>query len=194
MDKFQNKYRIPSARAQWHGYDGGMYFVTICAAGKAHLFGEVRDMQMHLSDIGRIAHDNFANVSVHYPYAEIPLFTVMPNHIHAIVIINGNETPYDRRAHHVETRCATSLHGIQPNDWMINVANMQGWLSVVMGGLKSAITKYARQNRSPFAWQPRFYDRIIRSQDELNRIAEYIETNVAKWDLDELNEVNNKYK
>lgn len=46
---------------------------------------------MLLSDVGRIAYDNFANVTVHYPYAEIPLFTVMPNHIHAIVVIDGNK-------------------------------------------------------------------------------------------------------
>ena len=91
MDKFQNKYRIPTARAQWHGYDGGIYFVTICTAERLHLFGEITDSQMLLSDVGRIAYDNFANVTVHYPYAEIPLFTVMPNHIHAIVVIDGNK-------------------------------------------------------------------------------------------------------
>ena len=45
---------------------------------------------MQLSDIGNIAKDCFAQISVYYPYAEIPLFTIMPNHIHAIVIINGD--------------------------------------------------------------------------------------------------------
>ena len=40
-DKYQNKYRIASARAPWHGYDGGVYFVTICTAGKKHYFGHV---------------------------------------------------------------------------------------------------------------------------------------------------------
>ena len=70
---------------------------------------------------------------------------------------------------------------------MKNVANMQGWLSVVIGGLKSAITKYARQNGIPFAWQSRFHDRIIRNQEELNCITAYIENNVAKWDMDEMN-------
>jgi hypothetical protein len=28
--KFQNKYRIPSARARWHDYSGGAYFITVC--------------------------------------------------------------------------------------------------------------------------------------------------------------------
>ena len=63
---------------------------------------------------------------------------------------------------------------------------MKGWLSVVVGGLKSSISKFAHENAIPFAWQPRFHDRIIRDTDEMNRIAEYIEQNVAKWAYDEL--------
>lgn len=41
MDKFQNTYRIPSARADWHGYGGGVYFVTICTQNREHYFGEI---------------------------------------------------------------------------------------------------------------------------------------------------------
>jgi len=70
---------------------------------------------------------------------------------------------------------------------MTNIANMQGWLSVVIGGLKSAITRYAHDNEIPFAWQTRFYDHIVRSQEELNRIGEYIQSNVVKWSIDKLN-------
>jgi len=68
-----------------------------------------------------------------------------------------------------------------------NTALMQGWLSVVVGGIKSAITKFSRQIGIPFAWQARFYDHIIRNQDEMDRIVRYIGNNVAKWELDELN-------
>lgn len=48
-----------------------------------------------LSEIGRYAYEQFMNVKTHYPYAEIPLFVVMPNHIHAIVMIDGNHVPYN---------------------------------------------------------------------------------------------------
>lgn len=40
-EKFQNKYRVPSARAPWHGYNGGVYFVTICTQNREHYFGEI---------------------------------------------------------------------------------------------------------------------------------------------------------
>ena len=200
MDKFQNKYRIPTARAQWHGYDGGIYFVTICTAERLHLFGEITDSQMWLSDIGRIAYDNFVNVTVHYPYAEILLFTVMPNHIHAIVVIDEKEYNKKSSSPSVETMCTSSLQQQQRwktdivNDKMRIISHKRGALSIVIGGLKRAVTCYAHENGIKFAWQSRFHDRIIRNQEELNRIAEYIETNVAKWDLDELNEINNNDK
>ena len=99
-DKYQNKYRIPSARAQWHDYNGGEYFVTICTEHRKHYFGEIRNDEMILSDIGKYAVENLEQITEHYPYCEIPLFVVMPNHIHAIVIVAdvmvNNANPVDR--------------------------------------------------------------------------------------------------
>ena len=86
-DRWQNKYRIESARANWHDYDGGSYFITICTKNREHFFGEIVDGEIVLSDIGKFADEQFKNVSSHYPYAEIPLWTIMPNHVHAIVVI-----------------------------------------------------------------------------------------------------------
>ena len=173
-DLFQNKYKIESARAEWHDYNGGSYFITICTKDREHYFGEIVDGEMVLSDIGKYADEQFNNVSSHYPYAEIPLWTIMPNHLHAIVVIDGNKTKYDRRV--VETWRAASLQ---------EIANLQGWLSVVIGGLKSSITRFANEKQIDFAWQPRFHDHIIRDNGELNRITSYIENNVANWKDDE---------
>ena len=222
-DRFHDRYRIPSARAQWHNYDGGEYFVTVCTRNREHYFGEIADGEMHLSGMGQYAHEQMRDVTIHYPYAEIPFWVVMPNHIHAIVIIDGDNIPTERRnikkwrdnmetCHtktgmcrvnmepcrtnvetrrtNVETRRATSLQTWQRPDgdeMKRNTAFMQGWLSVVVGGIKSAITKFSRQNGIPFAWQARFHDHIIRNQDEMDRIVRYIGNNVAKWESDELN-------
>ena len=90
MEKFQNKYCIPSARANWHNYNGGVYFVTICTKNREHYFGEIcPGPQMQLSPIGQYVYEQFINVKTHYPYAKIPLFVIMPDHIHAIVTIDG---------------------------------------------------------------------------------------------------------
>ena len=181
---FQNKYRVTSTRLQWHEYDGGAYFVTVCTGGKIHYFGEIADGEIKMTAIGQYAHDNLQNITAHYPYAEIPMFVVMPNHVHAIIFINNTKLVNKPQRRHVlvEPRRATALQRR-----MTDIANMQGWLSVVVGGFKSAITKYARQHGLQFAWQPRFYDHVIRNHHEINHIAEYIGNNVTRWDLDELN-------
>ena len=203
-DLFHNRYRIASPRAIWHDYNGGIYFVTICTKGRVHYFGEishgdsnVAEPIVNLTIIGQYTNIQFSNVTSHYPYAKIPLWVVMPNHIHAVVIIEGNEIPYDNRmgepmkGNIVETMCTSSLREKRwkHNDIdvkMQNVSLHRGKLSTAIGGLKRAISRYAHENAIPFAWQPRFHDRIIRNTDEMNRIAEYIEQNVAKWSYDEL--------
>jgi len=61
---------------------------------------------------------------------------------------------------------------------------MQSWLSIVVRQLKQSITRFAKNNNIPFAWQSRFHDHIIRNNDDRNAIAEYIENNVVKWEYD----------
>ena len=182
-DKFLGKYRRQSARAMWHDYDGGLYFVTICTKERVHYFGEISENEMHLTEVGQYVVEQIRNVQVHYNYAKIPLWVVMPNHLHAIVIIDGDNIPYKRRVvktldgSMVESRRATTLQ-------QRGIANMQGWLSVVVGGIKSAVTKFANERGIPFAWQTRFHDRIVRDTCEMNQIADYIENNVQKWEMD----------
>ncbi len=197
---------------------------------------------MELTPLGVYLSENLENITEHYPYANIALYVVMPNHWHAIVYIDSKKTPYPRRTQQqmtenkvddgvtdgilaetnrgggddgfvnfddiVETRRATSLHHAmslqnlqnphnnpQPentpdtkNKQMQDLAHQQGWLSVAIGGVKSAITKFANHNQLVFAWQVRFHDHLIRDEGELNRITFYIDNNVALWDDDCFNE------
>ena len=172
MDKFKDKYRITSARAPWHEYDGGCYFVTICTADKTHYFGEIRNGVMELSEIGHIACKSMKDITSFYPYARIPQYTVMPNHIHAIITIDGSAASGNKVPNHT-----TADRNPMKNKC----------LGTVIRGIKARITHFAHKHDTPFAWQSRFYDRIIRNKDEMNRIALYMEHNVAQWDLDELN-------
>ena len=185
---FLNHYRITSARARWHHYNAGIYFVTVCTHNRIHYFGEIvetwratslqtnQQQINNLSVIGKYLDKQILDIQTHYPYAQIPVWVVMPNHFHAIVVIDGQKIPAKTRRTKtiVETWRAASL---QYNE----IANMQGWLSVVIGGLKSSVTRFANENKISFSWQPRFHDHIIRDNDELNRITEYIDNNVANW-------------
>lgn len=113
-----------SPRASFHNYSGGDYFVTICTGDKKHYFGKIRHGEMLLSAIGKYCHRQISELPQHYPYAEIPLFVIMPNHIHAIIHIKNTDSS---SSHHPTPSSRTSL-------------------SVIIGGLKRAVTMYARRN------------------------------------------------
>ena len=186
--KFKDRYRIPSARASWHDYLGGAYFVTICTKDRGFYFGKINEEQMCLSEIGRYADEQFRDVSLNYPYAEIPVYVVMPNHIHAIVFIN------DRR-----DTCRDAIHRVSGPELPVESNKERGGvtgnnnpmlyrsLGTVIRGLKARVTHYANEKGIEFAWQSRFHDRIIRDQKDLNETALYVEKNVVKWPEDEMN-------
>ena len=89
MKRFAGKYRIPSARAPWWDYaNDGAYFVTICTAHRECCFGDVADGKMHFSTLGQIANNIWEEIPRQFPYAELGVYQVMPNHVHGIIVIN----------------------------------------------------------------------------------------------------------
>ena len=188
-NKYHNKYRVDTALAQWHDYDGGIYFITICTKNREHFFGKIEHEEMFLSIIGKHTRQNIEQITSHNPYAEVPLYVIMPNHLHFIVVIDHDKTPHDKRSINisrtqstVETFPETSLQRMVPIEY---ATSMQSWLSVVIRQFKQSITRFANENGIDFAWQPRFHDHIIRNNDDLNQIATYIENNVIRWQEDE---------
>jgi len=196
-DKFQNKYHIPSARAVWHDYNGGDYFITICTAERMHYFGEINNGEMVFNNLGQKLNELVRDTKTHNPYCEMPLYQIMPNHVHLIVCVDGRDAACRDAACHVSTEntkinakrnaaCHVSTNDKRTvkNEKMQDIAEECGLLSTAMGGLKSALTKYANLNKIKFGWQTRFHDHIIRSQEEMNMIAKYIENNVTTWEND----------
>ncbi len=173
MRKYRDLYRIPSNRYECHTYDDGVYFVTICTVDRAHFFGEVVDGNMCLNTLGRCVDDHIGRLPELVHYADIPLWVVMPNHVHLLVYIDPLE--------HEETRERQEEH-------FVHISPRKGSLGAVVRSLKSGVTKWANEQKMDFAWQTRYHDRIVRTHDELNTIATYIENNPARWAEDEMYE------
>ncbi len=173
-DLYKNKYRIPTARAAWHDYNGGSYFVTICTKNRECYFGHISNGEMGYSDLGQSSINCLEQIPAHFPHVEIPTFIVMPNHIHAIIIINALDPNM------VETQNFASLH----NETKQKFGPQSKNLASVVRGFKIGVTKYANDHDISFAWQPRFHDHIIRNVHEMNHIADYINTNVIRWKKD----------
>ena len=87
---YTNTLKLPqrkNIRAEFHDYSGGEYFITICTKDKVHYFGKIKNGQMIFSRIGNYAHEAMDTLHTHYSYVEIPLFVIMPNHVHAVIVI-----------------------------------------------------------------------------------------------------------
>ena len=175
-EKFRNRYRIPSARASWWDYAApGAYFITICTAGRAHLFGEVRNGRMLLSPLGEIVREEWEKSFDMRQELECDIYVIMPNHIHAIVRIIDFPAV-------VETHGRASLPPPPQNTGVAYRAPKS--ISSFVAGFKSAATKRInvfRNTPGAAVWQPRFYDHIIRDAQSYERIAAYIASNPARW-------------
>lgn len=192
MDKFQNKYRIPSARLRnWDYGWNAPYFITICTQHRQHYFGHIVEMQntvssykMQLSEIGCIANTCWHEIPQHFPFVQLGPFVVMPNHVHGIIIINK---PNDER--YVETQNFASLQQQQqqqsPSKNKFGPQSKN--LASIIRGFKIGVTKNARNIHAEFAWQPRFHDHIIRDDNSYQRISQYIYTNPDNWTKDKFN-------
>lgn len=193
--KFQNKYRVESARlSSWNYGWNGAYFVTICTQNREPFFGEISSKKMHLSEIGKIADTCWQDIPNHFPFVQLGEFIVMPNHVHGIIII---DKPNDGT---VETQDFTTenIPKFNPNSETQDFASLPNLkqtpqnefgpqsknLASIIRGFKIGVTKNTRKIRSDFKWQSRFHDHIIRNEESFQRISEYIRVNPTNWKKD----------
>jgi len=180
-DKYQNKYRIQSARLpSWNYSSNAAYFITICTVNREHYFGEIIQHNMQLSEIGKKANDNWLDIPNHFSFVVLDAFVIMPNHVHGIIVIDKPIA--------AETLHATSLQSSKSpsikNKIMADISPKPGSLSTITRSFKSSVTKWCNENKIQFGWQSRFHDHIIRNNDEFRRIRNYIINNPANWKED----------
>lgn len=161
-------YNRQTPRAQWHHYNDGDYFVTICTKNREHYFGKVVNDTVQLTKIGEFLKLQIENTEkIRNGDVTIPIYVIMPNHVHLIIAVRTDAVRTD------EGGCK---FGMQSKN-----------LPSIIRGIKCSVTKYALQNNIPFGWQSRYNDHIIRNQTEMNNIAAYIENNPKMWYRDRNN-------
>ena len=133
---------------------------------RREVWGRVEDGAMRLNHFGRLVEECWRDLPNHHVGVELDAFMVMPNHVHAILFLTqaGFEAPYQ------------AAFGPVP-------ANS---LSSVMGAFKAAVTRAVNRKRGAqtTVWQERFYERIIRAEEELDVIRRYVRKNPANWPQD----------
>ena len=174
-ERYKNKYKITSNRLQGYDYGSeGAYFITICTAKHLIEFGTVDNDKMHLNTFGKIVFDEWQKTEKIRKTVILGEFCVMPNHFHAILFFDNPLIPAENNRL-PQTPGYLNKFGPQRNN-----------LSSLVAGFKAACTKQiiSAGNKS-FAWQRNYYDRIIRNQNELIKIDNYIRGNPQNWESDD---------
>ncbi len=152
----------------------GAYFITICTQNKTCIFGEVINGETKLSKEGHIIKEEWLKTEAVRSSVRLDQFVVMPNHFHGVLWIVTDDKG--------TARCAPTVQQFG------NVVSKS--LSAIIRGFKSAVTKHINVLRNtPGApvWQRNFYEHVIRDDESLNRITEYIINNSQRWNLDREN-------
>jgi putative transposase len=180
MTRFRDRYRVESTRlSAWDYASRGWYFVTLCTKDRRCFLGRVVDGQIELSDAGVIAEAEIKSAPSHYENVIIDRYVVMPNHVHAIVVIDGDHlySPGGRIPEAVAHACQRETGQAQS-------------LQKIVGGYKAGVSRLCpAKGISGFAWQTRFHDHILRSNASVDAVRDYIERNPKNWLLDPDNAV-----
>jgi REP element-mobilizing transposase RayT len=193
MRNLQNPLRKKIRLTEYDYSQNGAYFITLCSYNKECLFGEIKDEQMIMNDLGMIVFNEWLKSAAIRSEITLDDFVVMPNHFHGIAVICRNDTPID-----LTRNCA----GGQTGDRPVAHTKQQGApksgprresIGALLSGFKSAVTKQVnavRRTHGQPVWQRNYYEHIIRNEESLCKIKEYILSNPMNWHRDRLNPVN----
>jgi REP element-mobilizing transposase RayT len=151
-----------------------VYFITIATQNRDCLFGDIIDSVPRLNDDGGMIQSLWVDLPTFYQGVETDTFIVMPNHIHGIVLLVGagpRACPKD----------AGQPQGVAPTMSLPDVIHRFKPLTtkryvdgVKQGGWMSFAGRF---------WQQNYYEHIIRDENSLLRIREYIAINPARWSI-----------
>lgn len=178
-------HRRRSIRLKHYDYaQAGAYFVTICTHQRGCLFGAAANGAVRLNEYGCIAGDAWGELPGHYGYLALDAFVVMPNHVHGILVLPSDDVPVVGA-------------GFKPaptkSDPMTNTpapAMRRHGLPEIVRAFKTFSARRVnkiRQTPGVPVWQRGYYEHIIRDDESLRRIREYIWNNPAQWENDEEN-------
>ncbi|MFA6130936.1 MAG: transposase [Patescibacteria group bacterium] len=165
-----------------HKYDysnPGYYFITINTKYSDPIFGTIHNSKIILNENGWVVRNTWDQLPNHYRHIRLDAFIIMPDHFHGIIQILESVRAGLRPAHINEKsqiaseRDAFYWAGHRP-------ARTQYPLSEIIRAFKSYSARRINilQNTSgKKIWHRNYYEHIIRDEQELFSIREYIKNN-----------------
>ena len=162
-----DKHHRRSIRLKGYDYSQpGAYFVTLCVQERECLFGEIVDGEMQLNDAGRMIEHWWGELTRKFSSVALDEWIVMPNHLHGLLFFRPTPQTPDRPT------LGTAIN------WLKTMTTNE-----YIRGVKSL----AWRSFPGTLWQRDFHDHIVRNDEELKSIREYIRQNPARWAWDREN-------
>jgi len=187
-------YRTDSIRLDgWDYRTSAWYFLTLCTHRRVCHFGTVRGGIVGLSPAGCVAAQEWVRTAVVRPYVRLDAWIVMPNHVHGLVGITTASPGHraatadddDNSSDDDDGGVETSRRDVSTGMAAPGARLTAHSIGAIMAQYKSVCTRRIREmGDAAFAWQPRFYDRIVRSRRAFDAVRAYIHANPARWAAD----------
>jgi len=179
-----------SIRWAKHDYSSpGAYYVTICIQDGRCLLGKVADGIMSLNDAGRMVETAWFQIPTRFPAMKLDEHIVMPNHFHGIIHIADAQTGGNQFVGAADVGAplvgAQKRAGTRPAPTLGDAVGAFKSIATdeYIGGVK--LLGWPRFNER--FWQRNYYEHVIRHQDELEKIRDYIRKNPMMWTIDRYN-------
>ncbi len=176
------KHHRQSIRLQGYDYSqAGAYFVTVVTHQRDCLFGEIENGELILNELGKIADECWRAIPEHFPFVELGVHVIMPNHMHGMIVIRADDPGIGRGA--------AMLRPYDDDDGNAHKINVKpGSLGAIIRSYKSAVSyRSNKEHNVTGVWQRNYYEHIIRNEHEMDNIWRYIGSNPAQWDDDDEN-------
>jgi REP element-mobilizing transposase RayT len=148
------------------------------------VLGKIQNSKVKLSPIGEVVYRCWKEIPNHFNMVKLDVFTVMPNHFHAILFLEVG-------ARFIVPKIKEKSGFDKSNPYIKNnpMALNQPTLGKIIRSFKAKtahqIRKYIKFNH--FQWQRNYYEHVIRNEEELNLIRRYILYNTLQWQYDREN-------
>jgi REP element-mobilizing transposase RayT len=169
------------------GYDysqAGAYFVTICTQNRECFFGDIVDGAMRLNDAGEMVEKWYRELENKFPDIRCDQYIVMPNHFHGVIVNVGADLrvcPGNAPDVHKSGEHKMGEHIGSPLR-----AVVQWFKTMTTNEYIRGVKQHGWQRFDRKLWQRNYYEHIVRNENELNRIREYIVNNPTQWPSDRL--------
>jgi len=163
--------RKPNRLENYNYSENGAYFITICTQNRKKCLskiivgtGVLDCPKIQLYKKGIVADKYIHQLNQHYKNVSVDKYIIMPDHIHLLLSVNNvNENGQSRTP--------------VPTDNNSKTDNRNSTVASFVSTFKRFCNKEYDEN----IWQERYYDHIIRNQNDYNEVWEYIDHNPKKW-------------